>query len=112
MARLAGETAAANAAATSAAWALENQPIESDAAFVEVAAAKVRTGEAAQAGALIAHQVHGALGYTREHVLHRYTHRLWSWRDEYGDESEWALALGTHFAKVGADGAWPALTAI
>ena len=112
LARLAGETAAANAAATSAVWALENHPIESDAVFVEVAAAKVRTGEAAQAGALIAHQVHGALGYTREHVLYRYTHRLWSWRDEYGAESEWAFALGRHFAKVGADGVWPALTAI
>lgn len=112
LARLAGETAAANAAATSAAWALENQPAEGDAVFIEVAAAKVRTGEAAQAGALIAHQVHGALGYTREHVLHRYTHRLWSWRDEYGAEGEWALALGAHFAKAGADGMWPALTAI
>ena len=112
LARLAGETAAANAAATSAAWALENQPVEGDAVFIEVAAAKVRTGEAAQTGALIAHQVHGALGYTREHVLHRYTHRLWSWRDEFGAESEWALALGAHFAKAGADGMWPALTAI
>ena len=112
LARLAGEAAAANAAAHSAAWALEHEEPGSDAAFIEVAAAKVRTGEAAQTGALIAHQVHGALGYTREHVLHRFTHRLWSWRDEFGDESEWALALGTRFARLGADGMWPALTAI
>ena len=112
LARLAGEAAAANAAANSAAWALENQDAASDAVLVEVASAKVRAGEAAHAGALIAHQVHGAIGYSREHVLHRYTHRLWSWRDEYGDESEWALRLGEHFARLGGDGMWPALTGI
>ena len=112
LARLAGEVAAANAAANSVAWALENRDVESDAVLVEVASAKVRAGEAAHAGALIAHQVHGAIGYSREHVLHRYTHRLWAWRDEYGDESEWALRLGRHFARLGADGMWPALTAV
>ena len=112
LARLAGEVAAANAAANSVAWALENHAPESDAVLVEVASAKVRAGEAAHAGALIAHQVHGAIGYSREHVLHRYTHRLWAWRDEYGDESEWALRLGEHFARLGGDGMWPALTAI
>jgi len=112
LARLAGEVAAANAAANSAAWALEHQGAESDAVLVEVASAKVRAGEAAHTGALIAHQVHGAIGYSREHVLHRYTHRLWAWRDEFGDESEWALRLGRHFARLGADGMWPALTAV
>ena len=112
LARLAGEVAAANAAANSAAWALENHDSTSDAVLIEVASAKVRAGEAAHAGALIAHQVHGALGYSREHMLHRFTHRLWAWRDEYGDESEWALRLGEHFARLGADGMWPALTAV
>ena len=112
LARLAGEVAAANAAANSAAWALENRAPESEAVLVEVASAKVRAGEAAHAGALIAHQVHGAIGYSREHVLHRFTHRLWAWRDEYGDESEWALRLGAHFAGLGADRMWPALTAV
>ena len=112
LARLAGEVAAANAAANSAAWALEHHEPGSDSVLVEVASAKVRAGEAAHAGALIAHQVHGAIGYSREHVLHRYTHRLWAWRDEFGDESEWALRLGRHFARLGADGMWPALTSI
>ena len=111
LARLAGEVAAANAAANAAAWALESRDPASDAVLLEVASAKVRAGEAAHAGALVAHQVHGAIGYSREHVLHRYTHRLWAWRDEYGDESEWALRLGEHFARLGADAMWPALTA-
>jgi len=112
LARLAGEVAAANAAANSAAWALEHRGAQSDAVLVEVASAKVRAGEAAHAGALVAHQVHGAIGYSREHVLHRFTHRLWAWRDEFGDESEWALRLGRHFARLGGDGMWPTLTAV
>ena len=28
-----------------------------------------------------------------EHVLHRFTLRLWSWRDEFGTEEEWASVL-------------------
>lgn len=112
LAQLAGEVAAANAVVHSAAYALENGEVDTDAVMIEVASAKVRAGEAAQAGALIAHQVHGAIGYAREHVLHRFTHRLWAWRDEYGDESEWALRLGRHFTAQGADEMWPALTAI
>jgi hypothetical protein len=44
--------------------------------------------------ATIAHQVHGAIGFTDEHVLHRFTLRLWSWRDEFGTEEEWASVLG------------------
>ena len=29
----------------------------------------------------IAHQVHGAIGFTREHALHFATRRLWAWRE-------------------------------
>jgi acyl-CoA dehydrogenase len=61
---------------------------------VEVAAAKVRAGEAAAASAAIAHQLHGAIGMTDEHVLGLYTRRLWSWRDDFGGEAEWARRLG------------------
>jgi acyl-CoA dehydrogenase len=61
---------------------------------VEVAAAKIRAGEAAAVSAAIAHQVHGAIGMTDEHVLGIYTRRLWSWRDDFGGEAEWARLLG------------------
>lgn len=111
LARLAGETAAALAAAGSAADAICTEPEFNDAVFLEVASAKIRVGEAAGTGAAIAHQVHGAIGYSREHVLHRYTQRLWSWRDEFGSESDWALRLGARFAGKGADALWPALAA-
>jgi acyl-CoA dehydrogenase len=75
-----------------------------------VAAAKLRAGEAAGRVAEIAHQVHGAIGFTEEHSLHYLTRRLWSWRDEFGDESWWALALGRRVAASGADGLWPMIT--
>jgi acyl-CoA dehydrogenase len=84
LAELAGETAAARAAANAAA---------EDPQIWKIAAAKVRCGEAAGRGATIAHQVHGAVGFTDEHVLHRFTLRLWSWRDEFGTEEEWASVL-------------------
>jgi alkylation response protein AidB-like acyl-CoA dehydrogenase len=61
---------------------------------VEVAAAKSRSGEAAATTAAIAHQLHGAIGMTDEHGLGLYTRRLWSWRDDFGGEAEWARLLG------------------
>ena len=38
----------------------------------------------------LAHQLHGAIGYTDEHRLQYSTRRLWSWRDEYGTDAEWS----------------------
>ncbi len=111
LARLAEETAAAVAAASSAAQAMETQPLDGAEAFIEVASAKIRAGEAAREGAMIAHQVHGAIGYTAEHPLHRYVQRLWGWRDDFGQEAHWALALGEHVAAGGAKGFWPAVVA-
>ena len=112
LARLAGETAAAVAASGAAADAIDSAERGGgfdDGVFMEVAAAKVRVGEAAGAGAAIAHQAHGAIGFTEEHVLHRYTRRLWSWRDDFGAESRWAEALGRMAAAAGADALWPTL---
>jgi acyl-CoA dehydrogenase len=60
----------------------------------QVAAAKIRAGEAAATVAAIAHQLHGAIGMTDEHVLGLLTRRLWSWRDDFGGEAEWARSLG------------------
>lgn len=109
LARLAGETAAAVAAASSVADTIQNTEGFNDAVFFEAAAAKVRAGEAAGEGAAIAHQVHGAIGFTEEHILHRFTQRLWAWRDDFGNESEWAVQLGEFVAKGGADELWPML---
>ncbi|MGE0767055.1 MAG: acyl-CoA dehydrogenase family protein [Hyphomicrobiaceae bacterium] len=108
LARLAGESAAASAAATSAADAIANTASLAGAGiFLEVAAARIRSAEAATEGSAIAHQVHGAIGYTKEHILHRFTQRLLTWRDDFGNESQWAVDLGTRVAAAGADELWP-----
>jgi alkylation response protein AidB-like acyl-CoA dehydrogenase len=114
LARLAGEAAAAVAAAGSAADAIATASPAAgsdEAVFLEAASAKIRVGEAAGEGAAIAHQVLGAIGFTQEHTLHRFTQRLWAWRDDFGNESQWAAKLGRLVAAKGADGLWPMLAA-
>jgi acyl-CoA dehydrogenase len=101
LAVMAGETAAARRAADAAIDALEGDRLE-----LEVAAAKSRVGEAAGVVAEIAHQVHGAMGFTHEHRLHHFTRRAWAWRDEHGNEAFWQQRLGEHLAALGADRLW------
>lgn len=107
LARLAGEVAVAVAAAGSAADAIANAFSFDDAIFLEAASAKIRCAEAAEKGAAIAHQVHGAIGFSMEHILHRYTLRALGWRDDFGHESYWATELGKFVAARGADELWP-----
>ena len=107
LARLAGESAAALAAATSAADTIANSASFDDAVYLEAASAKIRCAEAAEKGAAIAHQVHGAIGFTIEHILHRYSLRAQAWRDDFGSESYWAVELGKMVAARGADELWP-----
>jgi acyl-CoA dehydrogenase len=73
------------------------------AAETAVACAKADAGRAAGAVAATAHQIHGAIGVTHEHVLRRLTLRLWSWRDEYGSDAHWRDRVA---AAAGGD-AWP-----
>lgn len=112
LSRLACEAAAAAAASSSAADAIQRaDSLQGDAMLLEIAGAKIRCGEAAGQGAAIAHQAHGAIGFTKEHVLHRFTTRLWAWRDEYGSEAAWAVRLGETVARNGADSLWPMIAA-
>ncbi|MFA1542248.1 acyl-CoA dehydrogenase family protein [Actinomadura monticuli] len=90
LAELAGEAAVADVAARAAVRAPDDP--------AAVAAAKANASRAAGTVAAIAHQVHGALGVTEEHVLRQVTLRLWSWRDEYGNETAWADELGAAVA--------------
>jgi len=107
LASLACEAAAAAASYQSAADTLETLGFDgSDGVLLEVAAAKIRCGEAAGAGAALAHQVHGAIGFTKEYPLNLLTRRLWSWRDEFGTESHWALRLGETVVSNGTDELW------
>lgn len=86
---MAEETAAASAAVHLAArqLATRNQ-------LYFAAVAKSRVAEAATATSALAHQCHGAIGYTREHSLHRFTHRALAWRDDAGGEEYWNERIG------------------
>ena len=106
LAKLAGELACATAAADLAAEALARGDL------LGVAAGSLRAREAAGAGASIATQMHGAIGFTREYPLHRYTTALWTWRDEFGGQVFWAKLLGQAALKAGGTGYWPMVTAL
>ena len=107
LAQLAEQAAAALVAVESAAVAVA---AAWPSMALAAAAAKIRAGEAAGKVAEIAHQVHGAIGFTREHSLHRLTCRLWSWRDEFGTESHWSRELGRAVMAAGPDALWPTIT--
>ena len=75
-----------------------------------IACAKLRANQAAGAGALIAHQVHGAIGITAEYSLHRFTDALWQWRSDFGNDRYWAEQIGRRILVEGAGTPWAILT--
>jgi acyl-CoA dehydrogenase len=81
-----------------------------DAAF-EVGAARVSASRAAAQVGTHAHQVHGAIGMTREYELHHVTRRLLAGRDEWGGGAHWGTQIGEHVLRDGADALWPMVSA-
>jgi acyl-CoA dehydrogenase len=77
----------------------------------EIACARLRANLASEVGAATAHQIHGAIGFTREQDLRLFTQRLLAWRSELGNDRYWAERLGRAVAARGADAFWPDLTA-
>jgi acyl-CoA dehydrogenase len=68
------------------------------------AIAKARAAEAAGKVTAIAHQAHGAIGFTAEYALFRHTRLMWQWRDRWGDERHWQAVLGRAALAAGPDG--------
>lgn len=112
LAVMASETAAAGAAASLGAAALPKATDKPD-DFIQLAAvAKIRAGEAAGQVAELAHQVHGAIGFSHEYPLHPLTRRLWSWRDEAGTESAWSARLGASLMAGRQTSLWRQISAL
>ena len=111
LALMAGDVAAARMAAMVACGdAPDCTASDYPAALFGIAVAKIRAGEAATRGASIAHQVHGAIGFTYEHALNFATRRLWAWREACGTDAWWAQKLGEAAISARAKGFWPAMT--
>ncbi|HZZ47475.1 MAG TPA: acyl-CoA dehydrogenase family protein [Pseudonocardia sp.] len=110
LALAAAESAAARAAAEGGVRVAAAGGFGGPQAGLAVASAKARSSEAAGTVARIAHQVHGAIGFTLEHELRLSTTRLWSWREEDGSDAHWNSLIGRQALAEGADGLWPLLT--
>lgn len=111
LAVMACEVAAVDAAAAALAARLDAAGFDAAAADFEIAAAKLRANRAVGVVTGIAHQVHGAIGFTREYDLHRVTIPLMRWRSQHGNDAVWAVRLGRQVAGFGGRGLWEALTA-
>lgn len=106
---LAMEAAAVNCAAQGAAAALDRFG-HGGAANFEIGAAKLRANMAIKTGNAIAHQVHGAIGFTQDYPLHELTRRMMGWRSEGGNDAFWSKRLGDTALEWGGEGLWDQLT--
>lgn len=104
LAQLAGEVEAAGAAARTAC-----AKMDAGDGMLAIAISKVRAGLAVQKGAMLAHQIHGAIGVTLEYPLARLSCQMWQWVEEFGGQRYWAATLGR--ASVGAGSAWDIIVA-
>lgn len=105
LALLAEEAAAVYSASSAAACAMEK-----DEAAFEISCAKLRSNQAAGPATSITHQVHGAIGFTREHKLYLHTQRLWAWRSEFGNDQYWAQIIGRQMLDLNRESAWSLIT--
>lgn len=109
MAEFSEEAAAVDAAAAGAAAALDWAGLTGD-CTLEIAAARVRLGLAIDRAVPIAHRLHGAIGFTRDHALNHLTRRLMGWRSDTGNDATWAARLGRIAAQAGGAGLWAMVT--
>ena len=110
LAIFATEAAAVNVAGAAAATALDKAGGDVDAALFEIASAKLRTNKAIGQATSIAHQVHGAVGFTQDYDLHKLTGPLLDWRSDHGNDAYWADILGGMTAKLGGAILWQEVT--
>ncbi|MFK0292708.1 acyl-CoA dehydrogenase family protein [Streptomyces sp. NPDC090442] len=104
-AKLVEEAALIGAAVGAATAALAEPGAAEFSAWIAAAQASASVAEIAR----IAHQLHGAIGFTELSPLRLATTRMWSWRDEDGGEHAWQRGIGRRVVEAG-DRLWPLVT--
>lgn len=98
LARAAVDTALADALASG---------LDGELSEFRVAVARSVVSQALAVAVRNVHQVHGAIGTTQEHHLHRVTLPALQWRGEFGSPAFWEGFLTRAVVAGGMDGAWP-----
>lgn len=75
-----------------------------------VAVARSCAGHATSVAVRNAHQVHGAIGTTREHRLHEFTRAALAWRSEFGSLRYWDDQVTDSALYASAGGLWGLIT--
>ena len=75
-----------------------------------VAVARSCSGHATTVVVRNAHQVHGAIGTTREHRLHEFTRAALAWRSEFGSMRYWDDQVTDAAMHASAGGLWDLIT--
>jgi len=102
----AAEAALARAATDAALAQAVATRFAGDGLVVSVAIARSVCGHSGSVVVRNAHQVHGAIGTTREHVLHRVTMPILAWTNDFGSVTEWEALLAQAAREAGDTGLW------
>lgn len=76
----------------------------------QIATARSCAGHAASVVVRNAHQVHGAIGTTREHRLHEFTRAALAWRSEFGSVRYWDDQVAEAAVAAGGQQLWALIT--
>lgn len=106
VADIAAETALARSATDAAVAQVSDLGWSDEAAALSVAVAKSCASHAVSIAVRNAHQVHGAIGTTFEHDLHRYTNPALSWRAEFGSAHTWDTVLARAAVRTKRNDVW------
>lgn len=107
---MAAEAALARAATEAALHAGVNGQWSAPSLEFLVAVARSCAGHAASVVARNAHQVHGAIGTTREHRLHEFTRAALAWRSEFGSVRYWDERVTDATMHASAGALWDLIT--
>jgi alkylation response protein AidB-like acyl-CoA dehydrogenase len=102
----AAEAALARAATDAALTQAVATRFAGDGLLFSVAVARSVCGHSGSTVVRNAHQVHGAIGTTREHILHRLTMPILAWTNDFGSVAEWDALLEAAAREAGDAGLW------